>query len=264
MTSYQGARVLVTGASSGIGAGLAERLAAEGATVGICARREDRLRTVLERCRAHAPGSRMWVCDLAEADQVDALAQRALDELGGVDLLVNNAGVPRRCHITELDAESLESVMSVNYRAPARLTLALLPHMLARGSGHVVFVSSMAARLSSPGEAAYAASKAAMSAFAESMAADLVDTGIAVTVVYPGLVDTEIAEAPGNEALDAGVDPEPVSSVVDAVLGAAPGSLEVYVPAWCRDLAAGKAADADKFVRDLGRWFLEQRAGRSL
>ncbi|MER3452528.1 MAG: short-chain dehydrogenase, partial [Chloroflexota bacterium] len=107
----RGKRVLVTGASSGIGAALAERFAAAGATVGICARRGDRLAAVLERCRAHTPGSCMRVGDLADFAQVDALAAWALAELGGVDVLVNNAGMPKRKRVTELDFPTVEAVM---------------------------------------------------------------------------------------------------------------------------------------------------------
>ncbi len=125
-----GLRVLVTGASSGIGAALAERLAASGATVGICARRADRLGEVLDRCQEHAPGSKSWVCDFSQPDEVDTLARRCLDELGGVDVLVNNAGVPKRKHVTQLDPATVEAVTRINYLAPVRLTLALLPHMV--------------------------------------------------------------------------------------------------------------------------------------
>jgi NAD(P)-dependent dehydrogenase (short-subunit alcohol dehydrogenase family) len=145
-----GKRVLVTGASSGIGAALAEGFAAAGATVGICARREDRLDEVLERCRAHAPGSRRFVVDLADPAAVDRLAADAVTELGGVDVLVNNAGIPLRRHITRLTPAEAERAMAVNYLSPVRLTLALLPHLLERPAARLVNVSSVAATLSSP------------------------------------------------------------------------------------------------------------------
>src|SRR5919202_3992201 len=102
MGAFDGQRVLVTGASSGIGAGLAERFAAEGAVVGICARREDRLREVLERCQKHSPDSRMWTVDLSVPAEVDILARVALQDLGGVDVLVNNAGMPKRRKVQDL------------------------------------------------------------------------------------------------------------------------------------------------------------------
>src|SRR5581483_1725055 len=90
----EGARVLVTGASSGIGAAAAVAFAGAGATVGICARRADRLVEVLERCRSRAPASCRWTVDLADLDALPGFAARADAELGGIDILVNNAGIP--------------------------------------------------------------------------------------------------------------------------------------------------------------------------
>ncbi len=251
----QGQRVLITGASSGIGAALAERLASQGAVVGICARREDRLGEVLERCRVHSPESRMWVCDLADPAAVDSLAVRALDELGGVDVLVNNAGIPRRKHIRELDAATVDAVTRINYSSPVQLTLALLPQMLARGSGRIVNVSSVAATLSSPGEAAYDASKAALSVFSEAMALDLWDTGIKVLIVYPGVVDTELFTIPDNDPLQPGIDKIPVEELVDGVVaGLAADALEVYIPGWFKEVAARKAADVGAFLAGSAAW----------
>ena len=92
------------------------------------------------------------MCDLSDPSAVDDLAAAALDELGGVDVLVNNAGIPKRRHVTRLDPATVESVMNINFFSPVRLTLALLPHMLERDSGRIVNISSVAATLSSPGE----------------------------------------------------------------------------------------------------------------
>ena len=198
--SFAGKKVLVTGASSGIGAALAEAFAMEGSIVGICARRTERLAETYERVTEHSAESRMWVVDLSVPDEVDRLAASALEELGGVDVLVNNAGIPKRRHVTKLDAATVESVMAINYLSPVRLTLALLPQMLERDSGLVVNVASVAATLSSPGESAYDVSKAALAVFSEAMAIDLWDTGVDVAVVYPGLFDTELFSLPDNDA----------------------------------------------------------------
>ena len=247
--SFAGSRVLVTGGSSGIGAGLAEELAARGATVGIAARRADRLAGVLERCRAHSPESRMWATDLADPDAVDRLARDAVDAFGGVDLLVNNAGIPKRRHVTALDIATVEAVMAINFLSPARLTLALLPQMLARGSGRIVNVSSVAAPLSSPGESAYDASKAALAVFSEAMAVDLWDTGVKVTVVYPGVVDTELFTLPDNDPFTGGVDAITVEEAVTTILdGIASGSHAVYVPEYFAQFASSKAQDLDGFL----------------
>jgi short-subunit dehydrogenase len=246
---YAGRKVLVTGASSGIGAGLAEEFARRGATVGICARREDRLAAVLGRCQEHTAGSRMWVVDLAQPAEVDALARAAVAELGGIDILVNNAGMPKRRHVTALDMATVEAVVALNYLSPVRLTLALLPQLLERGHGQIVNVSSVAATLSSPGEAAYSASKAALTAFSESMAIDLWQRGVRVLTVYPGLVATELFDLPDNDPVWPGVEMIPVDELVAGVFDAlARDAREVYIPAFFKDIATGKAGNVDGFL----------------
>ncbi|HUI01959.1 MAG TPA: SDR family oxidoreductase [Acidimicrobiales bacterium] len=255
-----GRTVLVTGASSGIGAGLAEGFARAGATVGICARRAERLAEVLERCRAHAPQSRMWVTDLADPAAVDALAAAALDEMGGVDVLVNNAGIPKRRHVTRLDAATVDAVMHINYSSPVRLTLALLPQMLERGEGRIVNVASVAATLSPPGEACYSASKAALAVFSESMAVDLWDTGVKVMVVYPGVVDTELFTLPDNEPMVASVEAIPVEEAVTAILDALRAeAAQVYVPEWFAGIASGKAGDVAGFLAGTAEYVRSQK-----
>ncbi len=250
-----GLRVLVTGASSGMGAAMAQRFAAAGATVGICARRAEPLHEVLERCQAHSPASRSWVCDLADPGAVDDLARRCLDELGGVDVLINNAGVPKRRHVTELDLATVDSLMRINYLAPVQLTLALLPHMIERGTGRIVNVSSVAATLSSPGEAAYDASKAALAVFSEAMAIDLWETGVKVLVVYPGVVDTPLFDVPDNDPLPDDIERITVDELVDGVVDALDrGVSEVYVPTWFKDIAAGKAANVERFLAGTADW----------
>ena len=255
-----GCRVLVTGASSGIGAALAEEFARRGAVVGMCARREDRLADTLERCRAHSPRSTMWVADLTDPAAVDDLAARATAGLGGVDLLVNNAGMPKRRHVTQLDAAAVEAVMALNFMAPVRLTLALLPAMVERGSGRVINISSVAATLSSPGESAYDASKAALTAFSEAMAVDLWNSGVRVMVVYPGLVDTELCHREDNDPVVDAVDPVPVAEVVTAVFsGLERDALQVYVPEWFEQMASGKAADVPAFLAGAAEFVAARR-----
>jgi short-subunit dehydrogenase len=256
----KGCRTLVTGASSGIGAGLAEALAAQGAIVGICARRGDRLAEVVGRCMEHSPESRMWAVNLADINAVDQLAVDVLDAFGGIDLLVNNAGIPKRRHTTALDIETITAVMHINYLSPMRLTMALLPQMLARGSGTIVNISSVAATLSAPGEAAYDASKAALTVFSEAMAVDLWETGIKVMVVYPGVIDTDLFTLPDNDVANLPIPAEPVSVAVDAILGGlAAGAAQVYVPEFFRELAAGKAQDVGKFLEGTAEYLRQQR-----
>lgn len=261
-TTYglRGKRVLVTGASAGIGAALARGFAARGAIVGICARREDRLRQVLADCRAQAPDSRMWVADLARLDELESFAARADAELGGIDVLVHNAGIPKRRQVTALDAREVERVMAVNYFSPVRLTLALLPGLIAR-RGRIVHVSSVAARLSPPGEAAYSASKAALSTWAESLALDLWETGLRVHVVYPGVFDTELFHLPDNDPSLTPVEALPAEAIVEPILRQIEtGALEAYVPDYFAEIAARKAADPGTFLIGSAAWLRTRRA----
>ncbi|MDP1795430.1 MAG: SDR family oxidoreductase [Acidimicrobiales bacterium] len=258
---FTGKRVLVTGASSGIGAALAERVASLGATVGITARREDALAATLKACQAHSPSSAMWLCDMAVREEVDVLADDVLAAFGGVDLLINNAGIPRRKHVTELDFATVEHVMRVNYLAPIQLTLELLPGMLERGDGRIVNVSSIAAPLSSPGESSYDASKAALASFSEAMAMDLWFDGIKVMVVYPGVVDTPLFDIPDNDPLPASA-PEriPVSEMVDAIIeGITNDASEVYAPAWFKDIVIGKAQNTSGFLAGAAQFARDSR-----
>src|ERR1700737_690359 len=174
-------RVLITGAASGVGAALARQLAAQGAIVGLIARRRDRLGKVLADCRKTSPASAMWVADLAETSALGQLALDAWNALGGIDVLVNNAAIPKRRPVTELIAGEVEAVMRVNFFGPMHLTLAVLPRMLARDAGMIVNVSSVGGRLGIIHEAAYSASKFALCGWSESMAVDLEGTRISAT-----------------------------------------------------------------------------------
>jgi NAD(P)-dependent dehydrogenase (short-subunit alcohol dehydrogenase family) len=203
----------------------------------------------------------MWVVDLTDDDAVDRLALDALDAFGGIDLLVNNAGIPKRRHVTALDIDTVTQVMHINYLSPMRLTLALLPQMLERGSGTIVNVSSIAATLSAPGESAYDASKAALTAFSEAMAVDLWESGIKVTVIYPGVIDTELFTLPDNDIPDLPIPAEPVSVAIDAILdGLASEAAQVYVPGYFADIAASKAQDVGKFLAGTAAYLRQQKA----
>ncbi|MEY2437989.1 MAG: hypothetical protein QOF97_2825 [Acidimicrobiaceae bacterium] len=257
----KGKRVLVTGASSGIGAGLARALARAGATVGICARRADRLAEVLADCQTSAPDSRSWVIDLADLGGIEAFAAQVEADLGGVDVLVNNAGIPKRRHGLELTPDVLEAVMAINYQSPARLTLALLPGMVRRGSGRVLTISSVAARLGPPREAAYSASKAAITAFMESLEVDLDGTGVSLHLLNPGIIDTELFHLPDNEESLADLEPLPVEAVSEAVLRQLDeGTFEVYVPDWFKDVASGRAQDVGAFIEGTKAWVRDRGA----
>jgi short-subunit dehydrogenase len=241
--------VLITGASSGIGAALATELAARGTTVGLVGRRADKLADVLERCRATAPASAMWVEDLADPTAAGRIATAATDELGAIDVLVNNAAVPAVRHVTRLTADEVAGVMQVNFHAPVQLTLALLPGMLERGRGTIVNVSSMGGRLGIPREAAYCASKFALCGWSEAMAIDLWDTPIVVKLIVPGPVDTDIWDRPGTEHAAYDGEKVPAEEVALGIADALESDeFEHYLPD-LRDVAIYKANHIDEYLK---------------
>ena len=247
-STMAGKRVLITGASSGLGAALARRLAGRRAVVGLIARREDRLGEVLADCRRTSPGSAMWVADLADTAALREPALRAWDALGGIDVLINNAAVPKRRPVTALEPGEVEDVMRVNFFAPVRLTLALLPRMLARGSSLIVNVSSVGGRLGIIHESAYCASKFALCGWSEAMAVDLHGSGVAVKLIEPGPVDTEIWDQPGSEEPLYQGPKVAADEVAEGIIEALGGDrFEHYVPDM-KGIVDAKNADIDAFI----------------
>ncbi|HWW54278.1 MAG TPA: SDR family NAD(P)-dependent oxidoreductase [Acidimicrobiales bacterium] len=246
--NVEGASVLVTGASSGIGAALATQLAGRGATVGLVGRRADRLADVLSVCQEHAPGSRMWVGDLGELEWAESVALEAWDTFGGLDVLVNNAAIPKVRAVTSLSNEDVELTMRINFLSPVRMTLAVLPRMLARGGGAIVNVASVGGRVGISHEAAYSASKFALTGWSESLWIDLYDTPIVVRLIQPGPIDTDIWDRPGEEHAVYDGPKEPPEGVAEGII-AALGSdrFEHYIPdlKWVTD---AKQADVDAFL----------------
>lgn len=245
-----GARALVTGASSGIGAALAVLLAQEGATVGICARRADRLAEVLEHCREYAPESRMWAFDVGDLDAIPAFAAQVEAELGDVDLLINNAGIPKRRKIRELSEADVEEVMRVNFLAPIALVRALLPGMLERDRGRIVNLSSMGAHSISARVGAYAASKAALELYTEALHFDVLGTGVDAQLFIPGTTRTEFSlPRGGNDAPFAppsGMEPADVAAAIVAQLRS--GAFEAFGCEEYASIAAAKRRDTNAFL----------------
>jgi short-subunit dehydrogenase len=179
----------VTGASSGIGAALAQSLCQRGAAVILSARRADALETVRSAC---AGGARTLIVPLDVADRasIAAAVERVLEHFGQIDVLINNAGISQRGPALEMPLEIDRRIMDVNFFGPVALTKAVLPSMLARRCGHIVVVSSLLGKFGIAHRSAYAASKHALHGFFDSLRAEVHDAGVAVTLVCPGAVQT--------------------------------------------------------------------------
>lgn len=180
---------IITGASSGIGAALARVLAAKGYQVGLLARRAERLdalKSELGDCAAVAQA------DVSQRHQVVAAIHQLADRLGPVDLLIANAGVGHHTNLEPCNVEEIEEVIRVNLLGVVYAIEAVLPAMLQRHGGHLAAVSSLAAYKGMPGESAYCASKAAVSAFMEGLRIQLRDRGVWVTTICPGFIKSEM------------------------------------------------------------------------
>jgi NAD(P)-dependent dehydrogenase (short-subunit alcohol dehydrogenase family) len=193
----KGKRILLTGASSGIGEAAAEKFGRRGATVVVVARRKDLLDNLAERINAAGGDAHAIDCDLADLDAVDALTARVENDLGGVDILINNAGRSIRRPLAEsLERwHDVERTMSLNYYSPLRLIRGLAPGMMERRDGHIINVSTWGVLSeSSPLFAVYNASKSALSAVSRVIDTEWSGKGVHSTTLYYPLVATPMIE----------------------------------------------------------------------
>jgi short-subunit dehydrogenase len=227
----EGAVALVTGASSGIGAATATALAAGGTRLLLSGRDEVRLAEVAGRTGGVALG-----CDLAAPGGAADLARQALAAAGGgIDILVNNAGLGWAGPVGEIPAAKVTELATVNLAAPVELTRLLVPGMAERGRGGVAFVSSIAGVTGVRGEAVYAATKAGLAAFAESLAYEVRGRGVTVSVIVPGVIDTPFFSRRGTPYGRARPAPIPAGRVAAAIVSALEHDRPVvYVPGWLR------------------------------
>jgi short-subunit dehydrogenase len=226
-----GSRILLTGASAGIGAVLAELLAERGAQLVLWGRDPAKLDAVVERCRRSGAQVSAHSVELSDPDAAERLAREVERDLGGVDVVVNNAASPMRRRVQQLTVDELRSTMAVNFESPARVTMAVLAGMLERDSGVIVNVSSFGGRAAIPAEAAYCASKFALCGWSESLAMDLWHTGVRVRLIIPGAIDTDIWGRPGNDPAHFSGDLEPPSTVAEGIIVAIEGErFEHYLP----------------------------------
>ncbi|MBV9728082.1 MAG: SDR family NAD(P)-dependent oxidoreductase [Pseudonocardiales bacterium] len=235
-----GWKALVTGGSSGIGAAIAERLAAAGCRVVVLGRDSDRLEALARRT-----GARALVADLSSTDGLS----RAADAAAGVDLLVNSAGRGWAGDLATMAEPDLDVLVALNLLAPLRLARAALPGMRERGRGHLVFVSSIAA-VGVGGEAVYAATKAGLRTFAASVRHEVAGEGIGVTTVLPGAVRTPFFDHRGlayDRRFPRQVDPAAVASALLQALER--DEAEVFVPRWLTVPARLQGAVPELFHR---------------
>jgi hypothetical protein len=242
--AFRGRVALVTGASSGIGRALALRLAREGMRVALVARRRADLEALAAEIAREGGDACAFPCDVESAAEVAATARAAALHFGAVDLLVNNAGYGHHRAFLDWDLDDMERMMRVNYLGTLRFTKALLPGMVARGRGSLVFVASVAGKIATPDETAYSASKFAMIGLAQSLSLEVEDAGVHVLVVCPGVIRTPFFD---EEALSR-MPPVSLRSMtdaeglVDAIVDAlARGKREVTYP---RSIAAAYVVQA--------------------
>ncbi len=190
MQSFANKTVILTGASEGIGAEIARQLAPEGVRLVLAGRNEDKLHEVAFRCRKAGADILVVATDVADQVQCIRLAEHATERFGGIDLLVNNAGLSMHAMFDQItDLSTFERLMRVNFLGAMWCTHAALPALKA-SRGLIVGVSSLAGRTGFPGRTAYCASKFAMAGFFESLRLELAQAGVGVTMIYPGVVAT--------------------------------------------------------------------------
>lgn len=220
MFDLTGKAALVTGATGGIGGAVARALRGAGATVAVSGTRRERLEALAGEL---GEGCAALPCDLADAEAAAGLAARAETALGGLDVLVNNAGIARDALALRMKEEDWRQVLDVNLTAAFLVARAALRGMMRRRSGRIVSVSSVVGASGNPGQANYAASKAGLVGMSKALAAEAAARGVTVNCVAPGLVDTEMTRglpAPARERMVAAIPlgragaPEEVAAAV--------------------------------------------------
>lgn len=248
--TLDGSVALVTGASGGIGQATALALSRAGATVVGTGRNVVALEEV-----AGATGGTAVVCDLAGAGEAASLVAAVVEQHGRLDVLVNNAGLGAAGPLGDLSAAEVTRLVAVNLTAPLLLVAAALPAMQRRGRGHIVNVASILGFTGNRQETAYSTTKAGLVGFTRSLRQEVAGSGIAVSLVVPGVIDTPFFATRGRpypRRWPRALPPERVASaILSCVIDGRP---EVFVPAWMK-LPAGLAATAPRLYERLANRF---------
>jgi short-subunit dehydrogenase len=240
-----GAVVLVTGASAGIGQVAAGKFASKGARVLVHGRDAQRTQQVADEI-----GGRALIADLASPADRERLAAEALDAFGHVDVLVNNAGFGYLGPVSDMAVDMIRRLIEVDLLAAVELTRSLLPGMLTHRRGAICFVTSIAGRTGVAGEAVYSATKAGLDTFADSLRVETAGSGVNVSVVVPGVVDTGFFETRGTPYTRSRPRPIPAETVADAVVRAVErDSAEEWRPRWLRIAPTVRALAPGAFRR---------------
>ncbi len=215
---------LITGASAGIGAAISRELATHGYQLALAARRMDELEAVAREIRIAGGGAIPLVCDVTQADSIARCVERTMLEFGRIDVLVNNAGVMHNGLIAGADVSEWRAMIEVNLMGLMLVTHAVLPHMKSAGGGHIVNVSSVAGRIITVGNGVYNVTKWGVNVFSEALRKEVYADNIKVTVIAPGVVDTDLLDKIANptaratfKAFAATLDPLAATDVATAV-----------------------------------------------
>jgi len=228
----KGRIAVITGASSGIGAALAELLAAEGVHVVLGARRRERLEEVAERARSRGVTALAIECDVTRRDQAESLIHAAVDRVGGLDILVNNAGRGHLADVENTTDEVIEHMFALNVYALWYTCRPALAYMRKQKSGHIINMSSMAGKIGFPFNSAYVAAKHACTVFTQALRLELAGSGINASVVYPAGVRTDWAQmTEGGAMLPLFKESGPIIKQIAAEQGAELPPIEGIVPA---------------------------------
>ncbi len=183
-------KIIVTGASRGLGKGIARYMAAAGHTVGMLARSQELLNKLRSEFSVHGIHHPAVACDLRDPAATESAMKQLIDSMGGVDALINNAGLVIRKNCFDLSLDEWHDMVNTNINGLFFTTRAVLEPMKAQGSGHIINISSISGRLPLAGGSAYAATKFACTGFSQSLFLEVRDFGIKVTTVYPGSVNS--------------------------------------------------------------------------